>query len=196
MNQLDSPNFYTLKLTEKKLILACLKKDEKAQRDLVHRYSPYLYTIARRYMPDNSSAKDILQESLIKVFKNIHQFNLNQGNLKAWMAKIVVNESIRRRKKYLHNHLNDETAIIIKVEPRVESNLGQEDLIRLIQELPEAYKVVFNLYVIDGYSHDEIAKKLDIAASTSRSNLSRAKSILKKRLSLTEKYQKSWEKIN
>lgn len=183
-------------MTEKKLILACLKKDERAQRELVHRYSPYLYTIARRYMPDDASAKDILQESLIKVFKNIHQFKWDQGNLKSWLAKIVVNESIRRRKKYLHNHLNDDSAIIIRVEPRIESDLRQEDLIRLVQELPEAYKVVFNLYVIDGYSHDEIANKLDIAASTSRSNLSRAKSILKKRIGLNEKYQKSWGKIN
>lgn len=183
-------------MTERNLILTCIEKEPKAQRELVRVYSPYLYTVARRYMPDDSSAKDILQEALIKILNNLHQFRSETGKLKAWMSKIVVNEALRRRKKYLHNHIHESDAIIIKVDPLAESNLNEEALIQIIQELPDVYKMVFNLYVMDGYSHQEIADKLDIAASTSRSNLTRAKSLLKKRMSHLYKETPSWEKIN
>lgn len=178
------------------IIQGCLKNEASAQRGLVDTYAGYLFTVARRYMPDEASAQDVLQEGFIKIFKNFHQFKNEQGKLKSWMGKIVANEGLRRRKKYLDYYQSaDPETLYIKADPKVWSNLHEEEILSLVRELPEQYRMVFNLYVMEGYDHKEVGEKLHINASTSRSNLARAKAILRKRIIQTEN-DNSWEKIN
>lgn len=183
-------------MTENQIIQGCLANQPNAQKALVATYAGYLYTVSRRYMPDEESAKDILQEAYIKIFTYMHQYRTGQGKLKSWMSRIVANEALRRRKKYLdYSQSQDPEAIVIKVNPPVLGELMEEDLLNIIRELPEMYKAVFNLYVLEGYSHKEIAEMLGIKDSTSRSNLARAKAILRKRITQSEN-ETRWDKIN
>lgn len=147
-------------------------------------------------MPDEASAQDALQEGFIKVFQNFGQFSQEKGKLKSWMSRIVANECLRRRKKYIdYYQSSDPETLYIKADPKVWSKLHEEEILNLIRELPDQYRMVFNLYVMEGFDHKEIGEKLNINASTSRSNLARAKAILRKRIIQTEN-DNSWEKIN
>lgn len=183
-------------MTENQIIQGCLQNDALSQKALVTKYAGYLYTVSRRYMPDDQSARDILQEAYIKIFTHMNQFRNGEGKLKNWMSRIVANEALRRRKKYLqYSQSADPEAIIIKVQPRVLGELMEEDLLILIKELPEMYRAVFNMYVLEGYSHKEIGAILGITDTTSRSNLARGKAILRKRITQLEK-ETQWDKIN
>ena len=173
-----------------------MKNEASAQKELVSKYAGYLYTVSRRYMPDDESAKDVLQEAYIKIFKYLYQFRNEAGALKSWMSRIVANEALRRRKKYLDfSQSEDPEAMVIKVQPNILGELMEEDLMVVIRELPEMYGAVFNLYVLESYSHNEISEILGISASTSRSNLARAKAILRKRI-LQQENDTQWDKIN
>ncbi len=183
-------------MKETEIISGCLRSQASAQRALVDTYAGYLFTVARRYMPDEASAQDILQEAFIKVFSNFHQFSKEKGKLKNWMSRIVANEALRRRKKYMDYHQSeDPETLYIKADPKVWSDLHEEQILALVRELPDQYRMVFNLYIMEGYDHKEIGEKLNINASTSRSNLARAKAILRKRIIQTEN-DDSWKKIN
>lgn len=183
-------------MTENQIIQGCLQNEAAAQKALVSQYAGYLYTVSRRYMPDDESAKDNLQEAYIKIFKHMDQFRNETGKLKSWMSRIVANEALRRRKKYLdYSQAVDPEAIIIKVQPTVLGELMEEDLMVIIRELPEMYQAVFNLNVLEGYNHNDISEMLGITASTSRSNLARAKAILRNRI-LQSENETQWEKIN
>ena len=186
----------TIQLTESEIIKGCLRGEPFAQRALVEKFAGYLFTVSRRYMPDEESAKDILQEAYIKIFTHMNQFRSESGKLKSWMSRIVANEALRRRKKYLvYSQSADPEAMVIKVQPKALGHLMEEDLLEVIKELPEMYRAVFNLYVLESYSHKEIGTMLGISDSTSRSNLARAKAILRKRITKIEN-NTQWEKIN
>lgn len=183
-------------MKETDIIKGCQKNEACAQKALVESYAGYLFTVARRYMPDEASAQDILQDALIKVFKNFHQFRNEQGKLKNWMSRIVANEALRKRKKYIdYYQSSDPETLYIKADPKVWSTLHEEEILKLVRDLPEQYRMVFNLYVMEGFDHKEIGIKLGINASTSRSNLARAKAILRKRIIELDNND-SWEKIN
>jgi len=185
-----------IQLTESEIIQGCLRGEAFAQRALVEKFAGYLFTVSRRYMPDEDSAKDILQEAYIKIFTHMNQFRSESGKLKSWMSRIVANEALRRRKKYLdYSQSADPEAMVIKVQPKALGHLIEEDLLEVIKELPEMYRTVFNLYVLESYSHKEIGEMLGISDSTSRSNLARAKAILRKRITKIEN-NTQWEKIN
>jgi len=166
-------------LTEIQLIKACQKGDKRAQYELVSRYSGKLMTVARRYVADNASAKDILQESLIKIFRNIHKYKAT-GSFEGWMRVITARcaldyldkKHVKREVSTIDIGVNETT------RPMALSNLGTEEIIELIQELPEGYRAVFNLNVMEGLPHKEIGKMLNITTSASRSQLSRAKHLL------------------
>lgn len=186
----------SIKLTESEIIQGCLRGEAFAQKALVDTFAGYLYTVSRRYMPDEQSARDILQEAYIKIFTHMNQFRSESGKLKNWMSRIVANEALRRRKKYLdYSQSGDPEAMVIKVKPKALGNLMEEDLLEIIKDLPEMYRTVFNLYVLEGYSHKEIGAMLNISDSTSRSNLARAKAILRKRINELENFTQ-WEKID
>lgn len=139
-----------------------------------------MYNICINYSNDRDDAKDIMQDGFIKVFNTLKQFN-NQGSLEGWIRKIMVNTAIDfyRKKSKERTNLNIENAHNMGYESPILENINTQQLIELTQKLPEGAKLIFNLYALEGYSHEEIAKKLDISIGTSKSQVSRAKTLLK-----------------
>ncbi len=154
-----------------------------------------LMTVCRRYSNQSFDAKDVLQETFIKIFKHIDTFDPTRGNLEPWLRKIAVNTSLKYLKKQqLFYQRNNELSYDHGQEPSVYSDLDEEEMIAIIQDLPDTYRTVFNLYAIEGYSHKEIGKMLEIEEASSRSNLSRARQLL--RIKITElKRRESCQKI-
>lgn len=178
-------------LTEQQIITNCQRGIKSSQYELVRRYSQMLMTVCRRYAPDESIAKDILQESLIKIFKNIDRYE-STGSFEAWMRKITIRCALHwLRKSYLDKEINVvEMDQDQSVEPSIWSQLGTEEIISLIQELPTGFRTVFNLYNIEGMSHKEISTLLNITESASRSQLTRARKLLQNKLNAINHKQK------
>ncbi|HZX74089.1 MAG TPA: RNA polymerase sigma factor [Cyclobacteriaceae bacterium] len=174
--------------TEVELIERCKKRDRHAQKRLWDQYSAKLFALSCRYIKDRMQAEDVLITSFTKIFEKVDQFK-SEGSFEGWMKRIVVNESLT----YLRTNKNMYLETDIKAadsEPdynKLESQLGEEDLMKMIEELPAGYRIVFNMYVIDGYSHKEIAEQLGISENTSKSQLSRARAILQRTLIELEK---------
>ena len=172
-------------ISEKQLIRDCQQGIKTSQYELVKRYSGMLMAACRRYVKDESSAKDALQETFIRIFANIKKYE-PIGPFENWMRRIAVRcaltaldkSSIKKEIELTDHHLNG------AIEPDVFNYLGIEEISRLIDGLPQGYRMVFNLNVIEGYSHREIAELLDITESASRSQLTRAKKMLQKKLIL------------
>ncbi|MEO5979943.1 MAG: sigma-70 family RNA polymerase sigma factor [Chryseolinea sp.] len=168
---------------EDEMIKGCLKRDPNAQRILYDMYSSKMYGLCYRYVKSTMEAEDILVIAFTKVFDKIHQFK-SEGSFEGWVRRIVVNEALtflrRNRSMYLETELEKADR-----EPDYSSlsdHLEQEDLIKMIHELPTGYRIVFNLYAIDGYTHKEIGEQLGISENTSKSQLSRARTYLQKLL--------------
>lgn len=143
-----------------------------------------LFGVCLRYAKDREEAKDLLQEGFIQIYKDLYQYQPT-GALGAWMRKVVVNvalQHIRKQKRLFPTVALSEAAASVEVEDELFSNFREQALIQLIQQLPDGYRAVFNLYVIEGYSHKEIADQLGIAEASSKSQLSRAKQALRKML--------------
>jgi len=182
-------------MTVQEIIKGCIKNDAKYQRLLVVNYSPMLLTVSRRYTPISADAEDVLQDAFIKIFGAIRQFDSNKGKLETWMRTIVINTALKRLNKKCFTHERSvEQFDEIQMHPSVYGHLQAEDVMALINTLPDGYRQVFNLAVVEGYPHKEIAKLLDIAEATSRSNLSKAKKLLRTKLS-NQKKQESWAQI-
>ena len=168
--------------TEAKLLEGCRKGERTAQRELYERYSPTMYAVCRRYIKELDEAEDTLIKSFTRIFEKLDQFK-GDGSFEGWMRRIVVNESLghlRRTKMYLE--VDVEHAEREPDYQHAASHLEAEDLMTLINELPPGYRTVFNLFAIEGYSHKEIAEQLDISENTSKSQLSRARTLLQKQL--------------
>lgn len=171
-----------------KIIDGCIEKDAFAQKALVQRYSGMLFTVCRRYVRDPHKAKDILQDSFIAIFDGMSSLK-DHNALEGWMRRIVVHTSLRsfRGAKNKMEVVGIENTIEPYKAPTVYGTLGAEVLMKLIQQLPAGYREVFNLYVIEEFSHKEIAKTLGIEESSSRSQLARARKILQKQILQKEK---------
>jgi RNA polymerase sigma factor (sigma-70 family) len=145
-------------VTETDLIKGCIKQDANCQRMLFEQFGGKMMSVCLRYANDAMEAEDIMQDGFIKVFQYIHQFKF-EGSFEGWIRRIIVNTAIRHlEKKKLHFKEIEENGVNTpQLDPYAYAHLGQEDLMKLINQLPEGYKVVFNLNVIEGYSHDEIA---------------------------------------
>ncbi len=155
-----------------------------------------LLTVSRRYTPINADAEDVLQDAFIKIFGAIRQFDSNRGKLETWMRKIVINTALKRLNKKCFTHEKTVDQFMeIQLLPSVYEHLQAEDVMALVNTLPDGYRQVFNLAVVEGYPHTEIAKMLGIEPATSRSNLSKAKKLLRKKLSNQEK-QELWTRIS
>lgn len=166
-------------MTEKQLIQDCQNGIKRSQYELVKRYAGMLLSVARRYVSDEATAKDILQEALIKIFGNIDKYK-HTGSFEGWMRTITIRCALAHLRK---SHRAHEFTILDVVPeegntPDIFSRLGMEEIIGLIQQLPNGFRAVFNLNVIEGYSHREIGELLGITESTSRSQLTRAKKLL------------------
>jgi RNA polymerase sigma factor (sigma-70 family) len=173
--------FKIYRAKEDELIKGCLRRDRNAQKLLYDTYSSKMYGLCYRYVKDVMEAEDILVTAFMKVFDKIGQFK-SEGSFEGWIRRIVVNEALtylrRHRSMYLETELEQADR-----EPDYNSlsdHLETEDLLKMIQELPTGYRIVFNLYAIDGYSHKEIAEQLGISENTSKSQLSRARTYLQK----------------
>ena len=169
-------------MNEKQLITACQKGIKTAQYELVKRYSGMLMSVCRRYVKDEPTAKDILQESLIRIFKNIDGYK-SIGSFEGWIRKITVRCALGyldkkhvRRESSVADINTDETTLPLALD-----NLGVEDIIKLVQDLPPGFRSVFNLNAIEGYNHREISEMLGITESASRSQLTRARQLLRKK---------------
>jgi RNA polymerase sigma factor (sigma-70 family) len=175
-------------LKETELIQGCLKKDSIAQRALFEKYAGILMTICRRYAKDQPEAEDMLQDAFISVFSHINQFK-STGSFEGWLKKITVNAAIRvlQKRKVRVIAISNEQHEIESNDLNIYADLNAEDLLKLVNQLPDGYRMIFNLYVIEGYSHDEIAIMLKIKTATSRSQLSKARTMLKDRIHLSQK---------
>jgi len=167
-------------LNEKKLIELLKRNSESAFVELYNMYSPVLFGICLRYSKERVDAEDILQESFIKIYENIQGFK-SEGSLEGWLKRIVVNVSINHyRKKIKENVVSTDGEVTYEeiIPENVFSELTSKELIGLIQRLPEGYRMVFNLYVIEGFKHNEIAEMLGYTESTSKTQLMKAKKML------------------
>jgi len=169
------------------LIEKCKKGDRSAQQQLFNQYAPKMMAVCRRYVSNKQEAEEILLVGFTLVFSKIDQFR-NEGSLESWIRKIMVNESLgflrKRRSLFLFAELQDADG---ETGPwPADSDLMTEDLLELIASLPDGYRTVFNLYALDGYTHAEIAAKLGIEEATSKSQLSRARQLLRQRLDKIE----------
>ncbi|MEO8412835.1 MAG: RNA polymerase sigma factor [Ginsengibacter sp.] len=169
--------------SESDLIKGCINGNRQMQEHLYKKFSPKMYGVCLRYLGNTDDANDVLQEGFIKIFKNLTKFRAD-GSFEGWIRRIFVNTSIEhfRKKVKLYNvtevqeNTSEDTAL------NVLDTLAVKDIILLVNELSPGYKTVFNLHVIEGYSHKEIADLLGITEGTSKSQLARAKGVLKKSL--------------
>lgn len=170
-------------MTEHELIKGCIRQDPACQRLLFEKHAGRMMGVCLRYSQDGMEAEDMMQDAFIKVFNYINQFKF-EGSFEGWIRRIVVNTCIRHleRKKMSFKEIEDHQSGMPQIDPSAFTHLGEEDLMKLISALPEGYRTVFNLSVIEGYSHDEIAEILHIQAGTSRSQLVKARKMLQSQI--------------
>ena len=179
--------FKIYRAKEDELIKGCLRRERAAQQQLFDLYSSKMYGLCYRYVRHAMEAEDILVTAFTKIFERIGQFK-GEGSFEGWMRRIMVNEALTHLRKSRTMYLETELEQADR-EPdydRLSDHLEEEDLLKMIQELPPGYRLVFNMYAIDGYSHKEIAEQLGISENTSKSQLSRARVYLQKMLADSE----------
>ncbi|WP_271767607.1 RNA polymerase sigma factor [Aquimarina algiphila] len=174
----------------RKLIKKCQRNNRKAQSELFHLYKDILFALSLKYCKNYSEAEDNLQDSFITIFKKINQYNF-KGSFEGWMKRITINKAIDKYKKapLLDVSIDEEKIADTRVDPET-LNFPLDELLAFIQELPDRYRLIFNLYELDNYSHKEIANMLHISEGTSKSNLHRAKVILKTKILSSNNYLK------
>jgi RNA polymerase sigma factor (sigma-70 family) len=177
-------------LTEEQLIAGCIKENAFCQREVFNRYAGRLLGVCQRYARNAADAEDILQDAFIKIFNKMDQFRF-QGSFEGWMRRVVVNTalkkySVSRYTKEVPGHEIKERDEVI-YEPAAYSHITEKELLELVHNLPEGYRIIFNLYVVEGYQHDEIAGMLGIQPGTSRSQLVKARNMLQKQLTQLQK---------
>lgn len=170
------------------LIINCKKNDAKAQSQIYKLFSSKLFSLCLKYSKNYAEAQDNLQDAFVTIFKKIDQFS-HKGSLEGWMKRITINTALQRyRSVGVFDIVNEDQIEDVAVEIN-EDSVSLDFLLGIIQDLPDRYRLVFNLYVLDDYSHKEIADMLDISTGTSKSNLARARMILKEKI----EYYKSRE---
>jgi RNA polymerase sigma-70 factor (ECF subfamily) len=155
------------------------------QEELYKRFSGKMYAVCLRYANNAEDAQDLLQEGFIKVYRNLHRFRA-EGSFEGWIRRVFVNSSIehfRKKSLQLSKVSDKEESTIEDGDISALDSLAEKDIIKLIQELSPGYRTVFNLYVVEGYSHKEIGEQLQISEGTSKSQLARARAILQKKVS-------------
>ncbi len=171
------------------IIQGCLRGDRISQKHLFDRYAGKMLAVCMRYAKHRMEAEDLLQDGFIKVFTNLEQYK-SEGPFEQWVRRIMINNAIKNchRKSFQNEYSAGEDMPDSYEEPEIIDHMAEMELIRMINDLPEGYRVVFNLYAIEGYSHKEIATVLQIEESTSRSQLVKARKALQDKLT---QYQKT-----
>ncbi len=178
-------------LSDSDIVKDCLKFKRSAQKELYNRYIKKMYAVCCRYLSDKDDIKDILQEGFIKVFENIEKYR-GEGPLEAWIRRIIVNTVLSHLRKNKTGipikqiNLEEEEEFVASSEEEEDSifnaNFSKEDLMEAISNLSENYRVIFNLYCLENYSHKEIASMLSLSEEGSRTRLNRARKILQEYL--------------
>ena len=179
-------------MDEIELIQKCKNKDKRAQKYLYDKYASTLLGICVRYSNSINEAEDILQDGFIKIFFNIDKYE-GKGSFEGWLKRIVINTAItyyhRNLKHKYHYDVSEIQELKIKHNEYGMSEFTKEELLKVIQSLPDGYRMVFNLYAIEGYKHKEIAQMLSIDLNTSKSQYHRARKLLQKKLQDLKKIQ-------
>ena len=171
-------------MDEPSLVKKCIKGDQRAQRVLFEKFAPKMLGVCLRYTKNTEEAEDVLQDGFIKVFTKIHLYK-GGGALEGWIRKVIVNtalDNIRRNHKYRDNIAVEFVDYKLEDHSYIVEGLIEEDLLKLINSMPLGYKTVFNMFAIEGFSHKEIAKELNISENTSKSQYARARAYLKTKL--------------
>ncbi len=171
--------------TNLQLIKGCVNSNFKMQRALYDKYKVPLYMLCLRYARSREEAEDMLQEGFISIYRDIRQYDFNKGELLPWLRKIMLNAALQfiRKHRVLFRVVGLETASNQYVtNDDVFAKMSANELIQLIQDLPAGYQIIFNLYVLEGYKHKEIAKMLAISVNTSKSQLHKAKAMLRNKV--------------
>lgn len=169
------------------LVKECVIGNPRAQRALFDKYASKMLGVCMRYAKDTEQAEDILQDGFVKVFFKLKDFK-SEGSLEGWVRRVMVNtalDQIRKNGKMLGDVSTDDVAYKLENNDPIVETLMAEDLMKMIKSMPDGYKVVFNMFAIEGYSHAEIAETLGITESTSKSQYSRARAYLRERIEKT-----------
>ncbi len=179
-------------MTENELLEGCLKGKAKYQRELYYRFADSMMGVCMRYSKNQDDAQDILQDGFVTVFRKLDTYSA-KGALGGWIRKIMVNTALmhfRKNKKHnLYVELDDASISLASDDDAI-STISAEELMYKIQQLPDGYRMVFNLYAIEGFNHQEIGELLNISAGTSKSQFSRARGFLKKLIEEEKKAEK------
>lgn len=171
------------KYSEVELLEGCKKNNRSCQNMLYEKFSSKMLGICLRYSSEINTAEDILQEGFIKIFNNIQSYR-NEGSFEGWMKRIMVRTAIEQYRKtiqiHAYNDLVEDNQDLSGISGL--DTLSAKDLLKMIQQLPSGFRNVFNLYAIEGYSHQEISEMLNISEGTSKSQLSRARGILQEKI--------------
>lgn len=179
---------YVNKYSDKELVEKCLKGKARYQRALYDKYSGLIYALCYRYAKNPEDAKDLLQEAFIRIFNNLEKFK-GEGSFEGWIKRIAVNCAIR----HYENSVKKIDSGDIETSPEygdsetILSSIGVQEIMKLINQLPDGYRLILNMYTIEGYSHKEIAESLSITESSSRSQLTRARKLLMDLIRSSEK---------
>ncbi|WP_294670650.1 RNA polymerase sigma factor [uncultured Fluviicola sp.] len=171
------------------LVNECAKGNSKAQRALFDKFAPKMLAVCQRYLRNNQEAEDVLQDGFVKVFQKIVDFKM-EGSLEGWIRRIVVNtalDTIRKNKKLLDDIQVEEVQYKVSFTDHQFDGMDLAQLMKLINEMPDGYRIVFNMFAIEGYSHKEIADTLGVTENTSKSQYSRARAFLRTQLELLER---------
>lgn len=171
-------------MNEQQLIEGCKKGDRLAQKELYELHSRKMMGVCLRYVSDRETARDLLQDGFVKVFTSMGSYS-GMGSFEGWMRKIFVNCALEylRKSDVLRDSTDlDSTAELMHPDSSAVSDLSAAELMNLVKELPAGFRTVFNMFAIEGYSHKEISEMLDITESTSRSQFTRAKQLLQRRI--------------
>jgi RNA polymerase sigma-70 factor (ECF subfamily) len=182
-------------MSDPQIIELCARHNKKAQQELYDKYSRLLLGVCMRYASDKAEAEDILQDSFLKIFYNIQDY-LGSGSFIGWLRKVTVNTAITHYHKNLKYRYSVEIEEYESVETGVtsfeEDFYTSDELFRVLNELPTGYRMVFNLYAVEGYKHKEIAEMLGIDTNTSKSQYSRAKAAIRDKLEKLGKLKSSY----
>jgi RNA polymerase sigma factor (sigma-70 family) len=172
-------------LTEEELIRGCIREEAACQRQLFNQYASRMLGVCNRYARNAADAEDILQDAFIKIFDKIHQFKF-EGSFEGWVRRIMVNTALKKyslrryEKEVVGYEITDRDESTI--DPSAYAHLNQKEILELINNLPDGYRLIFNLYVLEGFPHEEIAEMLHIQPGTSRSQLVKARTMLQKQI--------------
>lgn len=183
-----------LHTSQKSIIKRAIQQNREAQKEIFDRFSPKMLGVCRQYVKDNHHAEELMLSGFLKVFTHLHKFK-HEGSFEGWIRKIMVNTCLSYLRKKNPIKPTDEEYVYHDYATESLENTSVEDIQKLIDSLPEGYKMVFNLFAIEGYKHSEIAKELGITESTSKTQLFKARKWLQEHYSKLNEISKEHEQI-